>query len=49
MATIAKKTPNNFFNLFTLIFIEIIVPIIAPTAPLIDTIVAKFKSIFLFL
>ena len=49
MAITAKKIPNNFFNLKTSIFTEILAPIIAPNTPLSDTIIANFVSIFLFL
>ena len=48
IAIIAKKIPKYFLKVFTSVWIDKFAPIIAPSIPNMDIIVASFKSIFLF-
>ena len=48
-AIIAKNIPKYFLNIFTSVWTDKFAPIIAPSIPNIEIIVANFKSIFLFL
>ena len=45
---IIRKTPNNFLNLFTSVYIAIFAPMIAPNIPNIAVYIPNFISIFLF-
>ena len=47
-AIIAKNIPKYFLNIFTSVWTDKFAPIIAPSIPNIEIIVANFKSIFLF-
>ena len=48
MAIIAKNIPKNFLNVCTSVCTDKLAPSIAPSTPIIDIIIANFKSIFLF-